>query len=179
MRRALLALLISFSFALSSFAAPAVPATPGSNLEPEAPQWKGKPYDTRFQFSALTGVGLMGANTGFSLYGAAAYKLLHEGFLEDINDQVYLEVMGGPIFVSGNVGGVVSGHLRWDFHRTEIWSFYALGGIGFEFGGLALGNIKMFHPRFGAGVMWNLFEFLSFRGEVSHEFTGIGVVYLL
>jgi hypothetical protein len=177
MRRALLALLLTFSFALH--AAPAVPATPGSNLEPEAPAWKGKPYDTRFQFAGLAGVGMFAASTGFSLYGAAAYKILHEGFLEDVNDQAYIEVMGGPLFVSGSVGGVLSAHLRWDFHRNEMWTFYALGGIGAEFGGLALSNVKMFHPRFGAGVLWNVFEFLSFRGEVSHEFTGVGVVYLL
>ncbi len=158
---------------------PAVPAPAlGASLQ-DAPAWKGKPYDTHFQFSALSGIGLMGTSTGVPLYGAVAFKVLHEGFIDDINDQLFVEAMGGPLFTWAGAGWVADLHLRWDFHKNDLWSFYVLGGVGVDVSGTGLARVTLVHPRVGVGAFWNLFEFLSFRAEVSHEFTGIGVVYLL
>jgi hypothetical protein len=101
------------------------------------------------------------------------------GFIDDINDQAYVEAMGGPLIVSNTVAWTLNVHLRWDFHKNDLWSFYSLGGFGAEFGGAGVGNYSCLHPRFAIGALWNLFEFLSFRAEISHEFTGVGIVYLL
>lgn len=171
----LLALLISPLALAERPAKPAVPAT-SETAAAESNQWKGKPYDTRFQFAALTGLGVMGAGTGFALYGAAAYKILHEGFIDDVNDQTYLEIQAGPLFVGGPIAANFSMHLRWDFHKNDMWTFYSLGGVGMQL----LGTTSNFiYPRIAVGTMWNLFEFMSFRLEVSHEFMGAGVVWLL
>jgi hypothetical protein len=155
------------------------PAQPAVNLEPEAEQWKGKPYNHQFQFAFLPGLGLIGQSAGLSLNAAVSFKILHTGFLADVNDQAYLELFGGPCFFGSVTAAIYSAHLRWDFHKNDFWSFYALGGVGGSFGGAGAPGFTTFHPRFGVGALWNLFEFVSFRAEVSHEFTGFGMVYLL
>lgn len=177
MRRTFQNLFLGLLF--SHVAVAASPAKPAVSLEPEPEAWKGKPYATLFQFSFMSGVGLLGSSVGLPLNGAVAVKIAHQGFVDDINDQAYLELMGGPLFVSNTLVGTYSLHLRWDFHKNDYWTFYSLGGLAAEFGGPLVGNYRSFHPRFGIGAMWNLFEFLSFRGEISHEFTGVGISYLL
>jgi hypothetical protein len=162
-------------FVIGQLALATPPAMPAVNIEPEPEQWKGKPYDHRFQFSFLPGVGVIGASAGFSLNGAAAVKILNTGFLDDVNDQAYVEALAGPCFLNGLTTIQYSSHLRWDFHKNEFWSFYALGGIGGTLGG----GLNTVHPRFGVGAFWNIFEFASFRAEISHEFMGLGIVYLL
>ncbi len=177
MRKLLWLLCTGLVFSQLTFAAP--PAKPAVNLEPEAEQWKGKPYDSMFQFSFMPGIALLGSTVGLGLNAAVAVKVSQHGFIDDINDQAHFEIMAGPIFVSSTVASAYSVHLRWDFHKNDYWSFYLLGGLGGEVGGLLTGNYRAFHPRFGVGALWNLFEFLSFRAELSHEFTGIGIVYIL
>lgn len=145
------------------------------NLDPEPEQWKGKPYDSTFQFSALTGLGVNGASTGFSIYGGASVKIAHTGFLDDVNDQAHVEVQAGPLFNSGVTSLVINGHLRWDFHKNDLWSFYALGGLGMT----SSPGLTLFYPRFGIGAIWNLFEFLGFRAELSHELMAVGISYQL
>ncbi len=146
-----------------------------ANPEPEAEIWKGKPYDTVFGFSFMPGFGFFGAQAGFALNGAVSVKVMHEGFIKDINDQVHLEIMGGPLFLTGVTAARFSLHLKWDFIKNEFWTFYSVGGMGATF--LAGSNVG--YPRFGIGTVWNPFEFLGFRAELSHEFTGIGIVYSL
>lgn len=143
--------------------------------EPEPEMWKGKPYDAVFGFSFMPGLGIAGPVAGFALNGAISVKIAHEGFIKDINDQAHLEVMGGPLFMSGVTAAVFSMHLKWDFVKNEFWTFYSVGGVG----ALFLTGQDIAYPRFGVGAVWNPFEFLGFRAELSHEFTGVGIVYTL
>jgi len=39
-------------------------------------------------------------------------------------------------------------------------------------------NLVAFHPRFGGGVFWDLFPQISLRGEISHEFIGVGGTFM-
>ena len=87
----------------------------------------------------MAGLGVAGNSLGFGLNFAAAFKILHQGFIDDVNDQVFIELIGGPLFVSGTVAGFYGAHLRWEFHKNDMWTFYALGGLGGNYGGLAGG----------------------------------------
>src|SRR5690349_16359031 len=133
----MLSLFSAFAFGEVEPARPAVPAkSAASNVDlgPEPEPWKGKPYDFKFNLSVMAGAGIIGSQVGFGLNGLVAFKIDHDGFLDDINDQVFLELSGGPVFMQGSTLGAWSAHLRWDFHKNETWSFYAIGGFGGNFG---------------------------------------------
>ncbi len=151
----------------------------GANLEPEPEQWKGKPYDHQIQLGGMAGVSVVGATLGFTVLATGAFKIAHQGFLDDVNDQAYIELAAGPLFLTGSVGLMYGAHLRWDFHKNDIWSFYALGGVGGLIIGPSLARTFEFYPRFGIGTLWNVFDTISFRAELSHEFTGVGIVFLI
>lgn len=151
----------------------------GVSIEPEPEQWKGKPYDSQIQLGGMAGMSVVGASLGFTVLATGAFKIIHQGFLDDVNDQVHIELAAGPLFLAGSVGLMYGAHMRWDFHKNDIWSFYALGGFGGIIIGPSLARTFEFYPRFGIGALWNLFDTISFRAELSHEFTGLGIVFLI
>lgn len=158
--------------------APAMPAAPASaNTSPSEGPWKGKSPDAMFQFSGLAGLSRIGSNVGFGLNGLAAIRMLQDGFIDGINDQVFVEFMMGPIFLPGATMIALGGHLRWDLHRDEFWAFYGLAGFHATVGSTV--GLGTFNFRSGIGAFWNLFEFLSFRAELSHEHMAVGVTYHL
>lgn len=134
------------------------------------PDWKGTPYPHKFTAGAMFGLGIMDNQAGFGIPISVSYKILHEGFIPDINDQVHFEVQMGPLIRSSQTDLTYSGHLRWDFHKTYEWSLYALGGIA----GMFTHGARIY-PRMAGGIQWHLFERASFRCEFSHEFIGLGV----
>jgi hypothetical protein len=143
-----------------------------------AEEWKGKGYDQQFQVSALTGMTLMGNTAGFGIMALLAKQILNKGFFPDMANQAYIEASFGPAFMTGGTGFQIGAHLRWDFHKNELWSLYALGGLGWDIIPAGFTKAHAIHPRFGLGAFWHLFPQVSFRGEISHEFTGVGAAFM-
>lgn len=138
----------------------------------EEKDWQGKGYENRFTASILGGL-VLEKSAGFSLIGILGTKILDKGFIPDINDQVFLELSLGPMLFSNQTALGYSFHIRWDFHKNYLWSFYSTGGVGGSFSNSSL----PFFPRFAIGTLIHFFEQFSFRIEVSHEFSGIGVFF--
>jgi hypothetical protein len=144
-----------------------------------AEDWKGAPYKNELDISAEGGLGILDGTAGFEMRGSIAKKILDRGFLSDINDQLYIEAQPGILLVAGSSAFTYSVHLRWDFHKNEEWTLFALGGFGGDITGATLGDRFEFFPRFGIGARWDAFERISFRAELSHEFSGVGIMFLI
>src|SRR5262249_22297313 len=134
-----------------------------------AEDWKGKPTPANFGFGALAGLGVIDSTGGFALMGTAARKLFQPGFVPDLNDTVWIEAEVGPMFTSGATAFMYSAHLRWDFEKDPIWTFYALGGLSGSITPASLGSHFELFPRFGAGALWTVSPLFQLRGELSHE----------
>lgn len=179
-RATLLSFVITALLVLGPPALSASPATPPATTgvtATKAEEWKGKPYEHFHQVSVQSGLSLIGGRIGVGLVGAFSRKILNRGFFPDVTNQVHLEGLFGVSFLSTGEGFLYGLHLRWDFHKNDFWTFYSLGGFGGEITGPATGNITTFHPRFGVGAYWHVFEFISFRGEITSELTSIGISY--
>lgn len=151
-------------------------ALPALSLGAAAENWKGKPYDNMFDVGGMAGLGILDGRAGFDIRGNAAVKIMNRGFVPDINNQLFIEAQPGVLFVYSSSAFVYSLHLRWDFTFNDDWTFYALGGVGGAFTGTDLGSRSEVYPRFGIGARWNVYANFGFRFELSHEFTGIGIV---
>jgi hypothetical protein len=166
-RSQVLAVLVSSLFAsVSSFA-----AVSGEEA------WKSYRPANNFTLGVGGGFGLVNTTGGFSLIGNAAAKIVKDGFVPDIVNPVFLEVMLGPLFVSGATFWMYSTHLRWDFVKDSRWTLFALGG----FGGNVVddpqyGNRTAFHPRFGVGAFYAL-DMLDIRMDFSHELITVGASF--
>ncbi|MCM2278804.1 MAG: hypothetical protein NDJ89_12080 [Oligoflexia bacterium] len=150
-------------------------------IEPAASgeDWKGAPEEARFGAGLLTGLGLVDATAGFGVLIAGSHNVMPEGFIPDINDAGWAELVLGPTFLSGSNAFFYSTHLRWDFVRNADWSFYSLGGIAGYITDSALGNSFEIFPRLAAGAFWKLSQSVHLRGEISHEVIGLGVNFPL
>lgn len=137
--------------------------------------WKGEADPSIFDFSAMAGLGIVDPKAGLAVAGAMARKIVHEGFIPDIRNSVWIEALVGPNFVSGGTPFMYSTHLRWDFRKDAEWTYYVVAGVGGHITGPALGDRFLLHPRMGAGALWTLSPVLRLRGEVSHELTMVGV----
>ncbi len=149
-----------------------------SQVTPEE-EFKGKPSSADLNFGALAGMGILDSSAGFNLVGAIAKKIVNRGFISDLNDQVFVEIELGPLFVSGSTAWFYSTHVRWDFKRDSEWTFYALGGLAGHVTSQALGDRWTALPRFGVGTFWKVAPMVTLRGELSHELIGVGVSYSL
>lgn len=141
-------------------------------------KWKGRTEVPPLEFGMLGGAAFLGKDVNWSVLMTGAYQIQSEGWADDLDDRVWVEVEAGPSFMStpvGNQSGFqYSVHLRWDFTYDERWNFYALGGLG-GFGlPRGLGSSFILRPRLGAGVQFQTKAALIFRGEVSSEFLGAG-----
>ncbi|MCB0403423.1 MAG: hypothetical protein KDD51_01460 [Bdellovibrionales bacterium] len=140
-----------------------------SHYSPAAEEWKGDPLQTNLSFAAMAGAGVIGGTVGFGLTGAIAVKIAHEGFIPDINDQVFLEFQGGPLFLAPSAAAVYGLFMRWDFHKNDDFSLYSLGGVG------GTVNPTRVYPRVALGMIYRLSGDLALRAELSHEFIGAGI----
>lgn len=136
--------------------------------------WKGSPYSNHVSLAVLQGVGFPSGSVGYQVNGYLGVKILHDGFVPDINDQVYIEGMFGGMFGGGGAT-LFSAHLRWDLTKDYLWTFYALGGMGIGTYGTAPFRATRFYPRVGVGAFWNLFNHLSFRAEVAQDMVAVGI----
>lgn len=145
--------------------------------------WKGHTLTSPFEFGTMAGMNLYGKDVNWAVLMTGAYLIDDDGWAQDLDDRIWIEVQAGPSFFSS--GGVLTSqtglqyhaHLRWDFTYNEYWTVYGLGG----FGGYRLpsnfGDTLTFAPRFGAGVEYQTKAALMFRGEISADFIGAGVAF--
>jgi hypothetical protein len=150
--------------------------TASAQAEPTSTEemWKGSPYDHNLSLAILQGIGFPSGSVGYAVNGYLGIKLLHQGFVPDINDQVFGELFFGGLFGGGD-GINFGAQLRWDIHKDYLWTFYGVGGLGVGIYGTAPARTTRFFPRVGVGALWNLFEGLSFRAEVTESLIGVGV----
>ena len=139
--------------------------------------WKGSPSSRDLTFGFLGGTGLIEPKYGISVSGNVAKKIIDQGFIPGINNQVFVEIEAGPVFVSGHAPLFWSTHLRWDFVQNETWGFYSLAGLAGQISGVELGDRALVFPRFGAGVFYHLQQNMSIRAELSHELIGVGLSF--
>jgi len=162
--------LICSSVVSLSVAAPA-PAAKSSEVE----DWKGPSKESRVQVGGMGGLGIIDTTPAIQITGFAAFRVVKRGFVEDINDAVWAELQVGPAITANGTGLAFMPGLRWDFHKDEAWSLYALGGVGgnyFTFGGPA--NRVAIFPRFAVGGFFHINWMTYLRAEISHEFIGLG-----
>jgi hypothetical protein len=142
----------------------------------KAEEWKGVDRSSDFDAGALAGLGLLDGSAGFALIGTVAQRISKRGFISEINDEVFVEAQLGPLFMSQGTALVYGAHLRWDFHKNESLSLYALGGFGGMVLGSSLGSRVEFYPRVGLGAFFHLTENVTIRTEFSHELIAAGVM---
>jgi len=141
--------------------------------------WKGQTEVSPVELGLMAGAAIYGDDVNWSSLATMAYLLKDQGFLDDIDDRVWIEMELGPTFFStdnsNQTGLQYSTHLRWDFTYNETWTLYGLGGLSGYGLPESRGSAFTIHPRFGAGVQYQTKAALMFRGEVSAEFIGLGV----
>jgi hypothetical protein len=143
--------------------------------------WKGKTVTSPFELGVLSGANLYGKDVNWSVLFTGAYLINEEGWAQDLDDRVWVELEMGPSFfsvpgtLSNEAGLQYSAHLRWDFTYNEYWTLYALGGIGGFSLPASFGSTNTIHPRFGVGAQYQTKAALMFRAEISAEFMGAGI----
>jgi hypothetical protein len=143
--------------------------------------WKGHTETSQIEIGALTGVGIEGTDTSWSVLGTAAYLLVPHGWASDIDNRVWVEGELGPSFF--NDGGSshsalqYAAQLRWDFTLNEEWTFYGLGGLGGFVLPDYLGRSFAIHPRFGAGAEYQTKTAIMFRAEVASDLLALGIAF--
>lgn len=169
-----IALIATGTAQAASTAAPTTAPTPVATDSSE--DWKGQPDTSEVNLGAIAGLGIVDFNAGFTLLGTASKKIVHHGFIDEINDSVSIETELGPVFVSGTTIFSYSLHLRWDFQMNDKWTFYALGGLGGYIAGSGFNsNNFVLFPRFGVGGFYRVNDLILIRGEISHEVIAAGV----
>jgi hypothetical protein len=162
---------IAILFCLQTFSSSAVAAE----------NWKGTTETSPLELGAMTGMNIYGSDVNWSVLFTGAYLLNDKGWADDIDDRIWAELELGPSFFStgggSSTGMQYSAHLRWDFTYNEYWTVYGLGGLGGFILPSSLGSAFTLHPRFGVGLEYQTKTALMFRGEISHEFIGVGVAF--
>lgn len=141
--------------------------------------FKGEASGADIAVGGMAGFGQVYSEFGFALIGSVSKSIAQQGFVPDINDQVSVEVQAGPLLINGSTLAVYSAHLRWDFIKDPTWTLYAIGGAAGSVGKLAEGGQSDFvmHPRFATGAFLKLAPLIALRGELSAEWTTIGVSF--
>jgi hypothetical protein len=137
--------------------------------------WKTPGLPPLYNFGVMSGLGVIDSYGGVAILGTASLTVLDRGFVPDISNSVATEIEAGPMITSGHGAFWYSLHMRWDFQKDNDWTFYALAGLAGNGTPSSLGGHFEIWPRFGAGAIYKLTSFVSVRGEISHEFTGIGI----
>lgn len=140
-------------------------------------EFKGKPSPAEMTVGAMAGMGILDSTAGFQVVGSIAKKIVNRGFVPDVNNQVFIELHFGPLFVASSTAWFYSTHLRWDFKRDSEWTFYGLGGLAGHVTSNALGDRWTALPRFGIGTFWKIAPLVTLRGELSHELIAAGISY--
>lgn len=153
----------------------------GSPTSFAAEPWKGKTQVPPVELGILTGVSFYGSSLPWSVLGTGAVMIDENGFADDIDDRLWIELEVGPAFFSRGGSSTTAlhanAHLRWDFSYNEHWMFYGLGGLGAFALPSSMGGDFSLAPRFGVGVEYQTKSVLVLRGEVTSTFLGLGVAF--
>jgi opacity protein-like surface antigen len=168
-----LVFLFAFIFAIG-VVPPLAHAQTAQSQEP----WKGASPQTDGTLTVMPGMSINGTDVELAIVGAAAKRIIERGFVPDINDQVFLEVMLGPSITGDFTAWFYGVNLRWDFHYNEDWGIYGLGGLGGVIVDANVGNDTSVHPRFGVGYLKALGSSMKFRAEAQSDFVGAGLMFL-
>jgi hypothetical protein len=179
----------------STIAPPTAPMSPGAPMQSSpvtasptqlAPvpvntggEWKQTNLPPLYHFGAMSGLGVIDSYGGFALLGTASMTVIDHGFIPEVSDSVAAEIELGPVFTSAHTAFWYSMHMRWDFRKDSDWTFYALAGLAGNDTPESLGGHFEIWPRVGLGTIWKVSSSVSMRAELSHEFTGLGVVFPL
>jgi hypothetical protein len=140
--------------------------------------FKGRPGEKEFTAGGMLGVGEYNGYFGFAFQGNIARRIITGGFAPDINNDVFVELQLGPMWVNGGSAIVYTAALRWDFIKDRSWSYYALGGLGGMFTSKSLNDGETrAYPRLAIGAFYNINDDVKLRGEFSHEFVGVGAAF--
>ena len=146
----------------------------GNDNESSTEDFKGSPSEKEVTAGVTMGYGRADALGGFAVHLNAAKKILNRGFVNDINNQVFLEFELGPVFRDGADPFLYSVHGRWDFQKDSQWTFFAIGGLAGHYYHVADKSHVGFYPRFGIGSFYHIVDNVSIRAEVSHELIAVG-----
>lgn len=150
----------------------------GSGTFSDNEPFKGASDGTQFMAGFGAGLGIISGQPAFDVLGFVAKKIVDRGFVPDINDSVWVELQTGPAITQGVLAIPYSAHLRWDFTRDEQWTFFATGGLGGTVVGISAPSTRVeIFPRFGVGALLHIFPGIALRGDLSHEFTGVGAAF--
>lgn len=141
--------------------------------------FRGEPPHSRGTWGLISGLGTVDSTLGLAVIGTAAKNILQKGFVPEINNQVFVEAELGPLLTGHGSALAYSGHLRWDFHMNQEWTFFGLGGLGGLISGDQLGNKWQLFPRFGVGTFWRFKSEWALRAEISHELIVAGLSFPL
>ena len=148
--------------------------TPFCNIESanSAEPWKGVTQTSPYELGMMTGLSLYGTQTAWGFLFDGAYLVKPKGWVDDVDNRVWVEVQMGPSFFSSTTNKASTGmqystHLRWDFTYNELWTAYALGGLSGYVLPSSLGSGFSIHPRFGVGV--------EYQTKIIAEFMGVGI----
>jgi hypothetical protein len=139
--------------------------------------WKGKPPEGEVSFGLGAGLAPLGSSGGFVSILHLGKKIVHTGFVPDINNQVWIEAAGGFHYGFNSTwwSGLFSAHLRWDFIINPEWTLMAMGGVGGWFNNVGGFTTVVVHPRIAAGAVYYFTPQVGLRIDVSHEWTTLGL----
>lgn len=142
-----------------------------------AADFKGESPTAEITWGGSAGLAQIYSEAGFAVIGTVAKKIVTKGFAPDLNNQVFIELQAGPLFIASSTLVAYSTHLRWDFVKDATWTLFAIGGMGGTVGKFSgsLTSDFVLHPRFGAGAFLRLMPNVSLRGELSAEWSTVGL----
>lgn len=138
-------------------------------------EWKGPRRDPLVGFGVQWGMGIFDDSVGFIVLPHFSRMIFPKGFIEDISNEVFAELQAGPLFVKSETVFAYSLHMRWDFNRNNIWTYYALGGLGGMIVPDELGDSWRHYVRLGVGALWRPVHAFDVRFEASHEWITVGM----
>lgn len=141
-----------------------------------AEDFKGSMKDESTQLGASIGLSVPGALAGPAANLIFAKRIMPEGLIADIHDETWLELDLGGSLPGGGTGVQFSLLGRWDFIKDASWTFSALGGLGGSWTRYEGVNSTLFYIRTGLAALYSFDPAWGLRLEVSHEFSGVGIV---
>ena len=145
--------------------------------------FKGLPFPQRQNISAGLGVDYFDS---FGIQTRYAYRIIDDGFIDDVNDSFYIEgglglTMYGSVNSNPSVTGFnVLASVRWDFQYNPEWTMFADLGFGIN----SVSKVKNgdvpgggFFPAIGVGTIYSMNETTGIRFDLSYQFLGLGIFY--
>ena len=136
----------------------------------------------------LDAVASLGAFFGYAHFGVGGWyglPLLHDGFVPELNDALYLEAgamfegySGKAICSYSGIAATPMGGARWSVYLTPEWTVFATGKLGFSFASASVdcgnGLVGKGSPmsglagNVGLGAYWKFSDAFAARFELGY-----------